>query len=76
MIEYWLKLNNKTKKIRYIRIKNSWRFHHIGDEIIRITIGSNHGLPINPKYPKNQIVMDFKKRDEIVKYGVKCTLKR
>jgi len=40
-------------------------------KIIEITTIAHHGLSHNPKHPLNMIIMNFKNRDEIVKYGVK-----
>ena len=65
-------MNRKKKKLMYIRIKNSWRKYLTTSKIIDITTTFYHGLAHNPKYPLNKIIMNFKNRDEIVKYGVKC----
>jgi len=65
-------MNRKKKKLIYIGIKNSWRKHLTHTNIIDITTTVHHNLKHNPKHPMNKIIMDFKNRDEIVKYGVKC----
>lgn len=64
-------MNNTQKKLRYIRIKNSWR--RPGQELSKfvITVGTQHNFEWNPKYPLSEIHMDFTKRDDIIKYGVK-----
>lgn len=67
-------MNRKKKKLIYITIKNSWRKHLTNTKVIDITTTGLHNLVPNPKYPLNRIIMDFKNRDEIVKYGVKCIL--
>lgn len=66
-----MKKNRKYKKLIYIRIKNSWRKELKNNNIIEITTQTNHNLYYNPKYPFNKIVMDFTKKDEILKFGVK-----
>ncbi|HMG14879.1 MAG TPA: hypothetical protein VK590_05510 [Saprospiraceae bacterium] len=64
-------MNRKKRKERYIKIKNSWRSHiKKWGNIVDITIGWNHAYDLNPRYPRNKIVMDFKNREEIVKFGV------
>jgi len=63
-------MNRKTRKLRFIRIKNSWRSDLKNTSIIDITTSMDHGFLHNPKHPLNRIIMDFKNRDEIVKYGV------
>ena len=63
-------MNNKKKKLLYIKIKNSWRRPGKELEPFTITTSFQNGLPINPLYATNEIRMDFKKRNEIVKYGV------
>jgi hypothetical protein len=63
-------MNRKNRNLRYIRIKNSWRESLKNTNIIEITIGSNHDITHNPKHPLNMIIMDFKNRKEICKYGV------
>lgn len=62
-------MNRKKKKLLYIRMKNSWLRCIDKDKMVYITTSYTH-YPHNPKYPLNQIVMDFKKREEIHKYGV------
>ncbi len=54
----------------YIRLKNSWG--PLSKTIIDITTCGYHNGPHNPKHPINRIVLDFKNREEIIKYGVKC----
>lgn len=63
-------MNRKKRKLIYIRIKNSWRKELLHSNMIDITTCYSHGLPYNPKYPMNKIIMDFKNREEILKYGV------
>lgn len=63
-------MNRKKKKLKYIRIKNTWRSELKHTSIIDITVGTQHNFHWNPRYPLNKIVMDFKRRDEIIKYGV------
>lgn len=64
-------MNRKKKKDRYIAIKNSWRWQLKDWGRIEITISSHSIFPHNPKHPRNMIIMDFKNRDDIVKYGFK-----
>ncbi len=64
------KLNNKTRKLRYINIKNSWRKDLRYSKTIDITITMHNNLLHNPKYPLNKIFMDFRNREDIVKYGI------
>jgi hypothetical protein len=72
-------VNRKKKKNIYINIKNSWKKHLLSiwrdhpssTKIIDITTSPNLILRPNPKHPSNKIIMDFRNRDEIVKYGVK-----
>ncbi len=60
-------MNRVQRKSRYINIKNSWNQELKQDPIIKLTTMFGTG---NPKIPFNMIIMDFKKRGEIVKYGV------
>jgi hypothetical protein len=62
-------MNRKKKKLLYIRMKNSWRRYFLYPNQI-ITITCYHNFNPNSKYPKNEIVMDFRNRDEVVKYGI------
>jgi hypothetical protein len=50
-------------------MKNSWRRYFLYPNQI-ITITCYHNFNPNSKYPKNEIVMDFRNRDEVVKYGI------
>jgi hypothetical protein len=63
-------MNRKKRKLIYIRIKNSWKKYLKYSNIIDITMNS-HNFLYNPKNPTNRIIMDFKNREEIVKYGIK-----
>ena len=68
-IEGTFEMNRKNKKLIYISIKDSWRKYLTHSKIIDITTTMHHGLLHNTKHPLNRIIMDFKNRDEIVKYG-------
>lgn len=66
-------MNNKKRKLIYIQIKNSWRISGFStDSPIIINVGSQHNYNWNPKYPLTEIHMDFKNKDDIIKYGVKA----
>ena len=61
-------MRNKKKKLLYIRIKNSWRKFLDKNKMIHITTGGDN-FPHNPKHASNEIIMDFKNREEIIKFG-------
>ena len=62
--------NNKTRKLLYINIKNSWR--EPGQKLSPFTITTCcGGFSLNPLWPVGEIHMDFSKRNDIIKYGVK-----
>ena len=64
-------MNRKKRKSIYINIKNSWKKYLNDNKIIELTLCiKNTFSRHNPKHPFNQIIMDFKNRDDIVKYGV------
>lgn len=63
-------MNRKKRKLTFIKIKNSWKEELKKNDIIDITTSDSFGFVQNPKHPRNKIMMDFKNKEEIIKYGV------